>query len=63
VPPGEHVPQAVDRADAQTDRLVAAAVAGHDWSSASVRDQDGWIYHSLRREAEAMIPTDPPAKR
>jgi eukaryotic-like serine/threonine-protein kinase len=44
-------------------KALAAAVADHDWSSANVRDQDGWIYHSLRREAERMIPADPPTKR
>ena len=44
-------------------KALAAAAASHDWSPSAVRDQDGWIYHSLRREAEAMIPADPPAKR
>jgi tetratricopeptide (TPR) repeat protein len=42
----------------QTDearKTLANAVAGHDWSPAKARDQDGWIYHSLRREAEQMI--------
>jgi serine/threonine-protein kinase len=48
---------------AEARKVIAAAIAGHDWSPANVRDQDGWIYHSLRREAEAMIPFDPPTKR
>jgi serine/threonine-protein kinase len=48
---------------AEARKALAAAVAGHDWSPANVRDQDGWIYHSLRREAEAMIPADRPMKR
>jgi len=48
---------------AEARKELAAAIAGHDWSAANVRDQDGWIYHSLRREAEAMIPADPPTKR
>jgi serine/threonine-protein kinase len=47
---------------AEARKTLAAAVAGHDWSRANVRDQDGWIYHSLRREAEGMIPATPPAK-
>jgi serine/threonine-protein kinase len=44
-------------------KALTEAVGGHDWRPANVRDQDGWIYHSLRREAEAMIPPDPPTKR
>jgi tetratricopeptide (TPR) repeat protein len=36
-------------------KALAAAVAGHDWGPANVRDQDGWIYHVLRREAESVI--------
>jgi len=42
---------------------LAEAVASHDWSPANVRNQDGWICHSLRREAESMILADPSAKR
>jgi eukaryotic-like serine/threonine-protein kinase len=40
---------------AEARKALAAAVASHDWSPSAVRDQDGWIYHSFRREAEAMI--------
>jgi eukaryotic-like serine/threonine-protein kinase len=36
-------------------KTLAAAVTSHDWRAARVLDQDGWIYHSLRREAESMI--------
>jgi eukaryotic-like serine/threonine-protein kinase len=46
---------------AEARKALAAAVAGHDWSPANVRDQDGWIYHSLRREAEAMMTPKLPA--
>ena len=48
---------------AEASKAYTAAVAGHDWRPANARDQDGWIYHSLRREAEAMISADPPTKR
>jgi eukaryotic-like serine/threonine-protein kinase len=47
---------------AEARKALAAAVAGHDWSPTNARDQDGWIYHSLRREAEAMIQADPPKR-
>jgi eukaryotic-like serine/threonine-protein kinase len=39
-------------------KTFAAAAASHDWSASRVRDQDDWIYHVLRREAEAMIVPD-----
>jgi serine/threonine-protein kinase len=42
-------------------RTLAAAVPAHDWSASRVRDQDDWIFHVLRREAEAMILPDLPA--
>lgn len=48
---------------AEARKTLAEAVAKYDWSPANVRDQDGWIYHSLRREAEAMIRADAPTKR
>jgi tetratricopeptide (TPR) repeat protein len=44
-------------------RTLANAVDGHDWSPAKVRDQDGLIYHSLRREAEQMIMSKSPKSR
>ena len=40
---------------------LAAAVLSHDWRPSRVRDQDDWIVHSLRREAEALIVPDLPA--
>ncbi|QEL16325.1 protein kinase domain-containing protein [Limnoglobus roseus] len=48
---------------ADARQALAAAVTGHDWSASAVRDQDGWICHALRREAETMIPADPPTKK
>src|SRR5262249_45020426 len=32
-------------------KILAAAIASHDWRADLVRDQDDWIYHVLRREA------------
>jgi serine/threonine-protein kinase len=46
---------------AEARRALTAAVVRHDWSAANVRDQDGWIYHTLRREAERLILPDLPA--
>jgi serine/threonine-protein kinase len=42
-------------------KALTAAVVGHDWSPAHVIDQDDWICHVLRREAENMILPDLPA--
>ncbi|QEH35471.1 Serine/threonine-protein kinase PrkC [Aquisphaera giovannonii] len=42
------------RAD-EAREVLAAAVAAHDWRVAEKRDQDGWICHALRREAEGLI--------
>ena len=45
--------------------VLAAAVAAHDWRVAEKCDQDGWIYHTLRREAEGLILADrdrPPSR-
>jgi serine/threonine-protein kinase len=41
----------VDRAR----KMLAAAVRAYDWRTNQVRDQDGWIAHVLRREAERLI--------
>jgi serine/threonine-protein kinase len=41
--------------EAEARQTLAAAVRDHDWRANQVRDQDGWIYHVLRREAERMI--------
>jgi serine/threonine-protein kinase len=40
---------------AEARKTLAAAVLAHDWRASQVRDQDGCIYHVLRREAERMI--------
>jgi serine/threonine-protein kinase len=46
---------------AEAREALAAAVAGHNWNPAIVRDQDGWICYVLRREAEALLLSDMPA--
>src|SRR5262249_38595395 len=46
---------------AEARKILTAGVVGYDWSPASVRDQDDWIFHVLRREAERMILPDLPA--
>jgi eukaryotic-like serine/threonine-protein kinase len=40
---------------AEARKTLAEAVLVHDWKKIKVRDQDGWICHILRREAEQMI--------
>ncbi len=40
---------------AEARETLAAAVSGHDWAAGQVTDQDDWIFHALRREAEDMI--------
>jgi serine/threonine-protein kinase len=54
---------ALDQQDqvAEARKTLAAAVASHDWRADLVRDQDDWIYHVLRREAEALILPNLPA--
>jgi serine/threonine-protein kinase len=37
---------------------LAAAVVSYDWRPHKVRDQDDWIYHCLRREAEGIVLPD-----
>ena len=46
---------------AEARKTLAAAVLAHDWRITQVRDQDGMIFHILRREAERMILPDLPA--
>ena len=41
--------------EAEARKTLAATVLGHDWRANQVKDQDGWMYHSLRREAEGLI--------
>jgi serine/threonine-protein kinase len=36
-------------------RTLAAAISRFDWSAAQVGSRDHWIWHVLRREAEALI--------
>ena len=42
-----------DRAGART--ALAAEISAFDWSLARVRGHDQWLWHVLRREAEALI--------
>jgi serine/threonine-protein kinase len=46
---------------AEARTTLAAAVSAYDWRASQVRDQDGWIYHVLRREAEGTILPNVPA--
>ncbi len=46
---------------AEARKTLATAVLAHDWRGNQVRDQDGWIIHSLRREAESIILPNLPA--
>jgi serine/threonine-protein kinase len=41
--------------EAEARKTLAAAVVSHDWRADRVRNQDDWIYHVLRREAEGLI--------
>jgi serine/threonine-protein kinase len=36
-------------------KTLAAAISSFDWSAAQVGSRDHWIWHVLRREAEAMV--------
>jgi eukaryotic-like serine/threonine-protein kinase len=40
---------------AEARKALAAAILDHDWRSHQVRDQDDWIRHALRREAERLM--------
>jgi serine/threonine-protein kinase len=42
-------------------RTLAAAISSFDWSAAQVGSRDHWIWHVLRREAEALILPNLPA--
>jgi tetratricopeptide (TPR) repeat protein len=39
----------------EAGKTLAAALVSHDWNAAKATDQDAWIAHVLRREAEALI--------
>ena len=43
---------------AEARKMLAAAVLAHDWRAYQAVDQDGWMFHVLRREAEALILPD-----
>jgi serine/threonine-protein kinase len=36
-------------------QALAATIASFDWSAANVGGRDDWIWHAIRREAEALI--------
>jgi serine/threonine-protein kinase len=40
---------------AEARQTFASAMLNHNWRENQVRDQDGWINHVLRREAERML--------
>jgi tetratricopeptide (TPR) repeat protein len=44
-------------------KTLAAAVLSYDWNRSQARDQNAWICHVLRREAEALILPKLPAFR
>ena len=46
---------------AEARKTLSEAIMAYDWEATKVRDQDDWICHALRREAEGMIPLDSPA--
>jgi tetratricopeptide (TPR) repeat protein len=46
---------------AEARKTLTEAIQSHDWGAKQVKDQDGWIFHALRREAESLIlPAFPP---
>jgi serine/threonine-protein kinase len=47
--------------EAEARKTLAAAVLAHDWRANQAGDQNGWIFHVLRREAETMILPNLPA--
>jgi serine/threonine-protein kinase len=42
-------------------KTLAAAISSFDWSAAQVDSRDHWIWHVLRREADALILPNMPA--
>ncbi len=46
---------------AEARKTLAAAVVSHNWRADLVQNQDDWIYHVLRREAEGLILPELPA--
>jgi serine/threonine-protein kinase len=45
----------------QARRALASAIIDFDWRAASADVRESWIYHVLRREAEAMLFPNLPA--
>ncbi|OWK39482.1 serine/threonine-protein kinase [Fimbriiglobus ruber] len=43
---------------AEARKTLASAILDYDWRANQVRDQDGWICHALRWEAERLIVPD-----
>jgi serine/threonine-protein kinase len=46
---------------AEARKTLAAGVLTYDWRARQTLDQDGWVSHVLRREAEALILPNLPA--
>jgi tetratricopeptide (TPR) repeat protein len=46
---------------AEARKMLAEAILAYDWRTRQSPDQDGWVCHVLRREAEGMILPDLPA--
>ena len=46
---------------AEARKTLAATILSYDWRARQALDQDGWICHVLRREAEGMILPNLPA--
>ncbi len=39
----------------EAKKILSKAVSSYNWRAGEIQDQDGWIIHVLRREAEEMI--------
>jgi serine/threonine-protein kinase len=46
---------------AEGREALKAAVLGHDWRKDELNDQNNWVFHILRREAEGMMLPNLPA--
>jgi serine/threonine-protein kinase len=46
---------------AEGREALKAAVLGHDWRKDELHDQNNWVFHVLRREAEGMMLPNLPA--
>ena len=42
-----------------TRKTFDVAIVGYDWDRANVTNRESWMFHLLRREAEATIPSEP----